>query len=363
MLPVRRGAALTSRVISAHVAWRWRAPPCYTPCARSLIVGRRAFQGSAMERGLVSCEWLRDELAKSGSDDPIRLVDATWYLPNSPYAAPEGSGGAQADYLSGPRLPGAVFFDIDGVASSHPNGVPHMLPNEETFCAAMAALGIERSTRVIAYDRHGIFSAPRFWYTLKVAFGHPSDVAVLDGGLPRWKELGLPLEEGEPPPPPPPAPVGAWQRTPHSSWALEDVRRNVGTGEALLVDARGAGRFLGTAPEPRPGMRGGHVPGSANVPFSDLLSASRTLRAPEELADRFKAAGVPVDKLAAADGSSIVTSCGSGLTACIAGLAMHQLGLPFTRWAVYDGSWAEWGTRPDTPIVRQGADGKEEAVP
>lgn len=317
-----------------------------------------------MEKGLVSCEWLRAELDKEGSVDPIRVVDATWYLPNSPFAAPAGSGGAQADYLAGPRLPGAAFFDIDGVSSPHPAGVPHMLPSEETFSAAMAALGIERSTRVVAYDRHGIFSAPRFWYTLKVAFGHPADVAVLDGGMPRWKELGFPLEEGEAPPPPAPAPVAAWQRVPGSSWDSEQVRKNAEAREALLIDARGAGRFLGTAPEPRAGMRGGHIPGSVNVPFSDLLTAAPAmLRPPEELLERLKAAGVPVDTLKAADEPPMVTSCGSGLTACIVGLAMHQLGLPASRWAVYDGSWSEWGSRSDTPILRQGADGKEEVVP
>jgi len=316
-----------------------------------------------MEGGLVSCEWLREELERAGSADPIRLVDATWYLPNSPYAAPEGSGGARAEYLAGPRLPGAVFFDIDEVASPDPNGVPHMLPTEETFASAMAALGIAPSTRVVVYDRHGIFSAPRFWYTLKVAFGHPSDVAVLDGGLPRWRDLGLPLEDGPPSAPPSSTSAGAWRRVAGTSWALEDVRRNVETKEALLLDARGAGRFLGTAPEPRPGMRGGHVPGSMNVPFPDLLTAGGMLRSPEELRSSLRAAGMPADKLSASHGPPIVTSCGSGLTACIVGLAMHQLGLPLSRWAVYDGSWAEWGARSDTPIVRRGDDGKEEAVP
>lgn len=318
-----------------------------------------------MERGLVSCEWLRDELDKGG--EPIRLVDATWYLPNSPFAAPEGSGGAKAEYLAGPRLPGAVFFDIDGVASAHPDGLLHMLPSEDTFAAAMAALQIERATRVVAYDRHGIFSSPRFWYTLKVAFDHPADVAVLDGGLPRWRELGYALEEGSlaPAEVPVPAPMSSWSRNPNGAWTLEGVRTNIESREALLLDARSAGRFTGTAPEPRAGMRGGHIPGSLSMPFTDLLTAApaRMLRPPKELGDCLKAAGVEIDKLSAADGIPIVTSCGSGLTACVVGLAMHQLGLPLSRWAVYDGSWAEWGSKPDTPIVRQGADGTEEPTP
>ncbi|CAJ1337738.1 unnamed protein product [Effrenium voratum] len=144
-----------------------------------------ARRSCAMESGLVSCEWLKAELdAPSG---PLKIVEATWYLPNSPFAAPEGSS-PQAEYTKGPRLPGAQFFDIDGVAAD--SSLPHMLPDEERFSAAMAALGIEPGTRVVAYDRLGLFSSPRFWYTLKVAFGHPAPVAVLDGGLPRWKELG-----------------------------------------------------------------------------------------------------------------------------------------------------------------------------
>lgn len=320
-----------------------------------------------MERGLVTCEWLGEVLSSGAEGPPIRLVDATWYLPNSPFAAPEGSAGAQEDFLAtGPRLPGAVFFDIDAVAERHPNGVPHMLPSEDVFSAAMAALCIERDTRVVVYDRHGMFSAPRFWYTLKVVFQHPGEVAVLDGGLPRWQSLGYPIEVGAMPPPPAPAPVARWSRSADASWDMAQVLANIDAKVARHVDARPAARFTGSVPEPRAGMRGGHVPGSISVPFLELLTSGpeRKLLPVDDLRARFDMAGLPVDDAPPGpDACLVVTSCGSGLTACIVCLAMHQLGMPFSRMSLYDGSWAEWGAQADTPIVRQGADGTEEPVP
>lgn len=312
-----------------------------------------------METGLVSCEWLRAELA--AGKEPIRIVDATWYLPNSPFAAPAGSECAQAEFLAGPRLPSAVFFDIDAVATRNSDGLPHMLPSDETFAATMAALGIEKDTRIVAYDRHGIFSAPRFWYTMKVAFDHPGEVGVLDGGLPRWQALGFPIEMG-PPEMPPPAPMSAWNRRPDSAWDLDQVRSNIDSKEALLLDARPAGRFHGEIPEPRAGMRGGHVPGSLNIPFPSVLTANREMLRPEELSGVMHRAGFSPEGLESA-GSKVVGTCGSGLSACILGLALHQLGMPLSRFAVYDGSWSEWGAHKDTPIVRRGTDGQDEVVP
>ncbi|CAE8683410.1 unnamed protein product [Polarella glacialis] len=315
-----------------------------------------------MECGLVSCEWLKEQLDKAAPN--LRIVDATWFLPNSPFAAPQGSKGAAGDYLAGPRLPGAVFFDIDAVATH--GDLPHMLPNEATFAAAMGALGIEPGTDVVAYDRLGIFSAPRFWYTLKVAFGHTGEVAVLNGGLPRWQELGFTVESGDLPEPPPPAPMASWKLDARAVWDLEQVEANIAKPEALVLDARAAARFHGEAPEPRAGMRGGHIPGSLNVPFVALLSSgpgARTMLPPTELRGVLQSAGLDLAGLSSTDGQPVVISCGSGLTACVVGLALYQAGFPLQRWSVYDGAWSEWGARQDTPILRRGADGQEEPVP
>jgi len=321
--------------------------------APSIHLVLRAFSSSnpgVMKTGLVSCEWLHAELGQGVTD--LRLVDATWYLPNSPFAAPEGSPGARGEHAKGPRLPGSRFFDVDSV-SEHPS-LPHMLPGEALLASTMRELGIDRSTRVVVYDRHGIFSSARFWYMLKVVFGHPADVAVLDGGLPRWQALGYPVETGEAPAEAEAPPSDTWQKVPQACWDLKQVEANVSTQEALVVDSRPAARFEAAAPEPRAGMRAGHIPGSANVPFMDLLSpgSEKIMRPKDELRKLVVSAGVPIDELTAPGGDrrAVVTSCGSGMTACILGLALHQLGLPLERWAVYDGSWSEWGASPSTPI-------------
>lgn len=314
-----------------------------------------------MAGGLVSCEWLREELNQNDAE-PLRLVDATWFLPNSPFAAPEGSGGALEEFQRGPRLPGSCFFDIDAVST--PSGLPHMLPSEDMFADAMSALGICRDTRVVVYDRLGIFSAPRLWYTMKVVFDHPGMVAVLNGGLPRWQALGYPLESGDPAPMAT-APTDRWTRRPESAWTMERVLDNIDSREALVLDARPAGRFKGQAPEPRAGMRGGHIPGSINVPFVSLLSSpDRTLLRPGELHTIFSEAGVEVGEFGSSSGvGRVVTSCGSGMTACIVGLALHQVGVPLAALTLYDGSWTEWGMQRDTPILRVGPTGDLEDAP
>eukprot|EP00928_Gymnodinium_smaydae_P072238 TRINITY_DN55635_c0_g1_i1.p1 TRINITY_DN55635_c0_g1~~TRINITY_DN55635_c0_g1_i1.p1 ORF type:complete len:349 (+),score=80.26 TRINITY_DN55635_c0_g1_i1:122-1048(+) len=308
-----------------------------------------------MERGLVSCEWLATSLRDRSAEHRPKLVDATWFLPNSPFAAPEDST-ALAEYEKR-RIPGAVFFDIDRVADvSVP--IPHMLPTADTLAEALAALGISRTSEVVVYDQHGIFSAPRVWYTLK-AFGHPS-VAVLDGGLPQWQRDGHALDE-RPPAAPEPVPRETWTLNTSMVWNLEQVVGNIKEPSAKILDARPAARFSGSAPEPRAGMRGGHVPGSANVPFPSLLTPERTMKDAKSLVSIFSDAGVETN---AATSQRLVTSCGSGLTACIVGLALRQINFPVeSNWAVYDGSWSEYGSRSDTPIVKDGPDGTDVEVP
>lgn len=174
------------------------------------------------------------------------------------------------------------------------------------------------------------------------------------------------VDQDPDPNPPNLAPTAVWKRAPEASWDIEQVKANLKSGASPFVDARPGGRFLGTVPEPREGMRGGHVPGSVNVPFVDVLTGPpvRMMKSVDELKERFSAANVNVEELAKGETQApVVTSCGSGMTACILGLAMHQLGIPLSRWAVYDGSWAEWGAHADTPIERQNPDGSKETVP
>jgi thiosulfate/3-mercaptopyruvate sulfurtransferase len=283
------------------------------------------------DRGYVNPEALvtvKELAALLGSAD-LAVIDITKYLPN------EDKDGL-AEYRRA-HIPGARYLDIDAVAdrSTH---LPHMLPPPAAFAAAMEALGISNTTRVVFYDQKGMSSAARGWWMMRV-FGHDR-AAALDGGLPAWIAAGHATEAGDPPP----APAAVYAPT-FRPWLVKDIRDvlgNVAEPHAVLVDARPAARFRGEAPEPRPGLRGGHVPGSTNLPHTALLNADGTFRPAAELRALLKEAGVDGTRPA-------IASCGSGVTACAIALAAHLVGLPDI--AVYDGSWAEWGGRDDTPVV------------
>lgn len=273
---------------------------------------------------LVSTGWLEDHL----SSPDIRIVDATYYLPM------QGKD-ARAEYDER-HIPGAVFFDIDEIADSSVD-LPHMLPSPEKFSARMRKLGLGDGNRIIVYDGHGMMSAARVWWELRV-FGH-KDVAILDGGLPKWLAEGRPLEDL----PPMPRERHFTARFDHHLVRdKEQIRENLATGREQVLDARSAGRFDGTEAEIWPGRRSGHIPGSRNVPFTDLLDpAMKTFLPAEAMAERFRAAGIDMNR-------PVVTTCGSGITACVLAFGLHLIG--HKDVAVYDGSWAEWGRPGDTPV-------------
>jgi thiosulfate/3-mercaptopyruvate sulfurtransferase len=278
----------------------------------------------AHPEALVSTEWLALHIA----DPHIRILDGSFKQPG---VTPT----ARQDYDRG-HIPGAVFFDIDDVAMPETE-LPHMVPPPELFAQKMAERGIGDDDRVIVYDAAGLSSAGRAWWMLRL-FGH-DNVALLDGGLPNWKAEGRALETT--------AAVIPHRRftpdfRPHLLRDKEAIRANLETKVEQVVDARSTGRFEGTAEETWPGRRCGHIPGSRNLPF-DRISNPQThlLRGPEELRGLFDAAGVSLDR-------PVVTSCGSGVTACAVAFALHLIGGP--EAAVYDGSWSEWGLPGDTPI-------------
>jgi thiosulfate/3-mercaptopyruvate sulfurtransferase len=275
-------------------------------------------------RWLVSTEWLAQHLR----DRSVVPVYSSYYLP-----AQKIDG--HAEYRSG-HIPGAVFFDVEAI-SDHSTDLPHMLPGPAQFGEAVGALGIGDGDTVVVYDSLGLFSAARVWWTFRV-FGAKS-VYILDGGLPKWKSEGRPLEAGE------------TKRAPKKFNAemnvvavalLDDVRLALAGEDVQIVDARSAERFAGTAPEPRPGLRSGHMPRSFNVPYERLIE-NCCLVSRDRIAAAFASAGVNLEK-------PIITSCGSGVTAAILTLALETLGEE--PKGLYDGSWAEWGARPDVPIER-----------
>ncbi|MDJ0607853.1 MAG: 3-mercaptopyruvate sulfurtransferase [Kiloniellales bacterium] len=273
---------------------------------------------------LVSTDWLASHL-----DAPdVRVVDASYYLPH------EGLDARQEFALH--HIPGAVFFDIDEIADSGTD-LPHMVPPPEKFSSRVRKLGLGDGVRIVVYDQRGMWSAPRVWWTFRY-FGH-HDIAVLDGGLVKWLAEGRPVEDG-------PARPSERHFTPRvDSFLLRDrdqMMANLKSRREQVLDARSTGRFEGSAAELWPGRRGGHIPGSLNLPFDRLLDReSQTLRPAAELRTEIEAAGVDMTK-------PVVTTCGSGVTAAILALGLHVAG--HRDVALYDGSWAEWGLPGDTPV-------------
>ncbi|MEX0308948.1 MAG: 3-mercaptopyruvate sulfurtransferase [Tateyamaria sp.] len=273
---------------------------------------------------LVSTAWLAQHL----KDPDLRVLDASWYLPDA-------GRDARAEYEAA-HIPGARFFDIDDISDAR-SDLPHMAPPPEKFMSRMRAMGVGDGHQVVVYDGAGLLSAARVWWLFRL-MGH-RDVAVLDGGFPKWQAEGHPVEDM--------APVikdrhltARFQN--HLVRDVTQVSQASKLGSTQIVDARAAARFRGEAPEPREGMRPGHIPGSRNVPFDTLLNDDKTMKAPDETRAVFEAAGVDLQK-------PIITSCGSGITAAVLALALERMG--HDQWSLYDGSWAEWGMSPMVPVA------------
>lgn len=271
---------------------------------------------------LVTAAWLQTQLGRAD----LMILDASLYLPNEPQVADE-------TYRQ-QHLPGALRFDIEHF-SDPDTSLPHMVPSAGRFARLAGELGVTPDTFIVVYDQKGLFSAARAWWLFRL-FGH-DQVVVLDGGLPLWRELGLPLEAGvNRREAQPPYPTTLNNRL---LCGLGDVQTALTVGQTQILDARGAKRFNGEVAEPRPGVESGHMPGSQNLPYDSLLGADGTLLPPQELRQRFQALGV--------DGlHPVITSCGSGVTAAVLLLALNVAGLPDGR--LYDGSWSEWGQHPAT---------------
>jgi len=274
---------------------------------------------------LVTTDWLARHLHAPD----VRVVDASWYLPQE-------NRDPRAEYDHA-HIPGAVFFDIDEIADAD-SALPHMLPDPETFSSRVRGLGLGDGNRIIVYDGAGIRTAPRVWWMFRV-FGH-EDVAVLDGGLPKWRAEGRPLEDL------PPAPRERRFTARMNTMLVrtfDQVLRNVKERREQTVDARSAGRFDGTAPEPREGLRSGHIPGSLSLPYTEILDPEgHTMLPADKLRRAFEDAGVDLRR-------PVVTTCGSGVTAAVLALGLHLLGHHET--ALYDGSWTEWASREDAPVA------------
>jgi thiosulfate/3-mercaptopyruvate sulfurtransferase len=272
---------------------------------------------------LVSTEWLAAHL----KDARVRVLDGTWHMPQ-----------LQRDprrEFEDAHIPGAAFFDIDAIADRS-SPLPHMLPSVARFAREAGALGISNADLVVVYDVRGVVSAARVWWTFR-AFGHER-VAVLDGGFRKWRAEGRAVESGAAAP----APRRFTARLRRALVRdLGQMRRNMDSRREQTLDARSRGRFAGTEPEPRAGLRGGHIPGSLNLPYDLLYRPDATFLSPDGLRQAFAAAGVD-------PGKPVATTCGSGVTASVLALGLHLIG--HKKVAVYDGSWTEWGGRSDTPV-------------
>ena len=273
---------------------------------------------------LVSTDWLGRHL----SDPDLRILDASWHMP-------ESGRDPQAEYRDA-HIPGARFFDIDEIADQR-SDLPHMAPPTEKFISRMRALGVGDGHQVVIYDTTGIFSAPRVWWLFKLM--GKADVAVLDGGLPKWRAEDREIEDMEP-----------VVRDRHMTVSLQnDLARDVTQvaqasklGQPQILDARAPERFRGETAEPRPGLRAGHIPGSRNLPYGEILNADGTMKDEAGLRAAFDSAGIDISK-------PVITTCGSGVTAAILALGLARIGRD--DWSLYDGSWTEWGAFGDLPVA------------